>query len=75
MMDSNIPILPPGRIARPLGVHSNRIQGAKVSSYPSNFIFKDFMVEAGLEFTLADLGCRYVSGFLTSAKDDLQGMS
>ena len=75
MMNSNISILPPRSIACPLGMHSDCIQWAKVSSYPSNFIFKDFMVEAGLEFPLADLGCCYISGFLTSAKDDLQGMS
>jgi hypothetical protein len=65
-MNTNIPILPPRSIPSALGVHSNCVEGPKVAPDPSNFLFKDFMVETGFKFALADLGCCYVTGFLAT---------
>jgi hypothetical protein len=48
-------------------MYGDSIQGAKMTSYPSDLIFEDFMVETSFEFALTGLGGGNFSSFLTSA--------
>jgi len=71
-MDTDVPIFPSTGVSCSLWMHGDGIQGAKVTSYPSNLILKDFMVKTGFKFPLAGLGGCDFSSFLTSAEDDLK---
>jgi hypothetical protein len=66
-MDSDIPIFTATRVSCPFRMYGDSIQGAKMTSYPSDLIFEDFMVETSFEFALTGLGGGNFSSFLTSA--------
>ena len=71
MMNPNIPIFPSTSITRPLGMHSNSVQRTEMTSYTSDLVLKDFMVETSFEFSLTSLGCSDITSFLSSSKNNL----
>lgn len=54
-----------------LGMYCYCVQRSKVASDSTDFVFKDFMVEACFEFSLTGLSGGYIPCFLTSSEDDL----
>ena len=71
MVNTDIAILSPTSITRPLWMHSNSIQRPKMPTYTSNLIFEDFMIEPCFEFPLTGLCSGDIAGFLTTTKDNL----
>lgn len=68
-MNANVTVLSTRGISRAGGVHGDGVERTEVATHTTDFVFKDLVVEASFEFTLAGRGGCDFHGGLATAED------